>query len=329
MQDDLLGKIAAVTKELGVSELAKGAMISLACDPHGIERIAAPSMLASSLDVTIDKANEAIVELLAKSLVREKDGNPPRLEVDYSHLGLDDQEIITLRSRRTVFVNHGAPHSEAAMKSLDRFFRESVSPIFVALEVTSPSIFKGLKERAKSGRLTTYLMPRKRDLPAHRRTHYAEMKKSWVRYFLSEESDVRKNTELRVTEIPFRDLYTSALSNDLARFDLHFLDSGTTRDGDILEVKRGTTLYEAIEARYAEAVERSCPLWRVWWWKALAFWFKRTILPFLLLGIGLIFASHTSPYAAVTSTIALGLLVNLIFKNTGLDSWYRRPLFGK
>jgi len=329
MQDELLIKIETAAKGAGASDLAISAVVSLAHDPHGIERIAAPSMLASSLDVTIERANEAIVELLAKNLVHEIDGTPARLEAKLSQLGLDSQEIITLKSRRTVFVNHGAPHSDAAMESLDRFFTETVGTIFIALEVTSPLVFRRLKDRAKSGRLTVFLMPRKRHLPRQRQTHHAEIEASWVKFLLGEESDVRKNTELRVTEIPFRDLYTSAFSSDSARFDVHFLDSGTTRDGDIIEVKRGTTLYEAIAARYAEATERSCPLWRIWWWKALVFWFKRMILPFLLLGIGLLLASSTDPKAAVASTVVLGLLANLIFKHTGMDRWYRKIFFGK
>lgn len=329
MEQEVLDKVATAANKFGVSELAIRVLVSLARDPHGIERTAAPSMLASSLGETVERTNEGIVELLAKSLVRENGETPPRLEVDLLNLGLNAEEILALKSRKNVFVNYGAPHSDAAMESLEQLFSETDGPIFVALEATSPSIFKGLKARAKSGRKTIFLMPRKRDIPDQRQTHYAEMKSSWVSFFLQEESAVRQNTELRVTEIPYKDLYTSALSTNVARFDVHFLDSGTTRDGEILEIVQGTTLYEAISARYAEALVRSCPLWRVWWGKALGVWIKRLILPILLLVIGLALASSTNPYAAVSATVSLGLFVNLIYKLTGLDSCYHKIPFEK
>lgn len=323
-------KVAIAARGLGASENATKALLALARDPHGIERGSAPSMLASNLHISLQDANDVIIELLAKRMIVEDCQIPPRLVADLARLGLNSEESITLKSRPTIFVNRGAPHSTAAMESLDKFFRETVGPIIVALEITAPSVFREFNARAKSGRRTIFLMPRKKDVSDQRQIHYEEIMTSWVTLFRQSESFVQKNTELRITEVPFKDLYTSALSAELARFDIHYLDAQTTRAGDIIEVKAGTTLYESIYARYAEALARSCPLWRIWCWKAAGFWFKRLLaLPLALLGVGLTLASHTSPYAAVGSTVALGLVVNFIFHHIGLNTWSGKTPFGK
>jgi hypothetical protein len=328
-KNSLLDKVTTAAKQMRAGDIAISAIRAFALDPHGIERTAAPSMLASSLDVTIDTANEAIVELLSKDLLIDNGGNPSRLEANLKKLGLNSQEIAILKARRTVFVNHGSPHSDAAMESLSQFFERTDGTIFVSLEATPPTIFKALKTRAGSGRRTVFLMPKKRDLPERRQRHYDEIRRRWTSFLLEEAMVVRENTELRVTEIAFEDLYTSAISEEIARFDVHFLDSGTTRDGEILEVKCGTSLYKSVYGRYAEALTRSCPLWRVWPGKAAWFWSKRLMAPIALLTLGLMLASTTGPYAAVTSTVALGVLANLLSKHLGLDNWYRQAPFGK
>lgn len=172
-------------------------------------------------------------------------------------------------------------------------------------------------------------MPRKTDIPSERGNHYEDTISEWISFIRNEKPAVRKNTELRITEIPFKDLYTSAISKALARFDVHFLDSGTTRDGDILEVKVGTTLYDAIAARYTEALSKSCPLWRLWWWRALRVWGAKVIVPVFLLGAGIALASSANPYLAAAAVIFLGLLVNWLYVRFRLETWFRQTLFRK
>ncbi|TKB26065.1 hypothetical protein FCL47_09955 [Desulfopila sp. IMCC35006] len=323
---DLTDKIEHVSKSAGLSEIGTRAAKALARDPHGIEREAAPSMLASLLDISLKDASDAVIELLTKKVVHEKT-KTTRLEVDLSLLGLTSEQIDTLRIHQTVFENHGAPHSNKAMHSLSKLFEKTDGTLYIGLEVTPPSIFKDLKARAKARKQTVFLMPRKRDVSTQRQLHYSEVLKEWKDFFRTEEVAVRKNTELRITEIPFKDLYTSALSSDVARFDVHFLDSSSTRKGDIIEVKNKTSLYESISARYKEALARSCPLWSIWWWKAMAIWFKCLLLPLFLIVLGLILASYTNPYAAVVSTIVLGTLVNIITKHLGILNWRPEALF--
>ena len=327
MLEEILSKIAEKGNKLGLSETSKRSLSALARDPHGIERIAAPSMLASTLNISIDEANQSLLELHGKQLLCEPSSSPPRLYLDLERLGLTDQERELLIRRRTPYENCGAPHSERAMASLATFFDDTEGPIYVALEVTAPEIFSHLADRASREVPTTFLMPRKNSVPNHRRQHYDEVRQRWVKMIRDSDAKFRKNVEIRITEVPYTDLFTSALSKEKARFDLRFLDTGTTRDGDILEVQKNTSLYYVIRHRYEDALVRSCPLWKIWWGRAACHWGNKLILPGLLLLIGILLVETATPYAAVGSIISLGLLVNLLSRYIGFDKWRAPNLF--
>ncbi len=327
--DEAMAKLTSSIKELALSEKAEQALLMFAQDPHGIERDAAASIVASSLDIPLDEANRVILEIFGKHLFVENNGNPPHVLANYHKLGIGDQARALLVQRRIPFENHGAPHSGRSMGGLVDFFDESMNKIYVGLEVTDPIIFSRLQDRAEAGRKTIFLIPRRRDLPTSKQRHYREILWSWVTTIREGPPSLKRNVEIRVTDIPFKDLYTSALTKERARFDIRFLNSSTTRDGSIIEVNSETSLYLAIQQRYQEALRRSYPLWRLWWYKAAYHWLRRLAFPVILVVIGFFLASYANnnPYAAVGSAFAIGLLVNMASQWVRIDKWMHPELF--
>jgi hypothetical protein len=108
------------------------------------------------------------------------------------------------------------------------------------------------------------------------------------------------------------DLYTSAVGDNKARFDVYFYSKESTLYGHILEVKRGTSLYDVIAARYREAMRQSRPLWRIWWLEAAFGLAKQAIFPVLLIGVGVGLASLEHPVAIAGSTLSLGIIASVI-----------------
>jgi hypothetical protein len=324
---ELLSKMRSIAAESGLSGKDVEVLLELARDAHGLERNAATAMIASQVGISLDEANQCILALYGARFVFEQPGDPPRIMVDFERFGLNAADCEVIRRRRAPFENYGQPHSDQAMRSLQALFDQSQGPIYLALEVTDPEVFPRLEPRAISGKRTIFLMPRKTHVQDYRKLHYKEITARWVRTLKEGPAAMRSNVELRVTEKPFPDLYTSAIAQEMARFDVYLSDSRSTRDGVIIQVTPNTSLYNLIQARYEESLTMSCPLWRVWPLKAAWFWSKRLLLPAFLLVLGIALVKYTNPYAAVISTIALGLLVNLISEKTNIGKWAKPTLF--
>jgi hypothetical protein len=322
----VLAKLRDKAAELHLTPRAAEALYAIARDAYGIECEAAPSLIASALDIPRDEAKDVIIELQAHGVLVVSGSESPRYYADYGRLEVDEAEQATLMARRTPFVDQGAPHSSTAMAGLEDFLRERRGPVYVALEVTDPEIFRRfLRSRAAFGRRTVFLMPPKRELPEVRQRHYDETLKRWVQELRDGPADLRRSVDFRITATAFPDLYTSALSEDRARFDVRFLDSGTTRDGRIIEAKQGTSLYHTIGERYAGAVSHSSSLWRVWPVRATGQWFSRqALLPSLFV---LALALSSFSYRSVAAGLAIGILANLLTRRLGVGYWSRPGLF--
>jgi hypothetical protein len=160
--DAVVSRLKTTIASLRLSDQAGQTLFLLAQDPHGIEREACPSMVASSQDISMEAANSAIIELLGRELLRQDGPNEEgRLLANYEALQVDHETRELLIRRRKPFDDQGAPHSKQAMKGLDEFFEKGGDHIFLGLEVTSHSVFRRLESRAKAGRRTTFLIPKK------------------------------------------------------------------------------------------------------------------------------------------------------------------------
>jgi hypothetical protein len=327
-ENTVLEKIrrAALTRSLSAD--ATDALIAFARDPHGIETGAAASMIASALDTDNDTALGLINKLLGQNLIAESNGPNPRYVVDYTAVTITGDEREMLVQRRRPFADQGAPHSDDAMCGLERFFVDNPGPIYIAIEITDPVIFfKLLDARCQRHRRTTFFVPRKESLDPNRQRHYDDILRRWIQVFKDGPSVTKKLIDLRITKTAFEDLYTSSLSEDSARFDVRFLDSGTTRDGRILEVKSGTSLYVAIRERYAIALSGSLPLWRVWPFRAIWGWTLRNLMTGVLLVVAVVMSRFAGLVAAFVAAFTIKVLVHLAADRIGTAQWHQSNLF--
>ncbi len=330
MNNNAIITLSNAISELQLSADAAMALTEIALDPHGIEKNAAAGLVASILDISLERANQALIELFGKNLLvtTESDGEM-RLFANYNLLGVDETTRKQLIARQEIFENMKEAHSKASMKSLNDFFYKTEETIYMGCEVTSHHTFPRLEARAESGRKTIFLMPRKRDVSEQRQTHYAEVMSEWVLFLKSGPASLRKNVRIKITSRPYPQLYTSGLSSETARFNLYFLSAKTTRQGSLLQIKNGTSLYQLVYQNYYEAVMSSCPLWRVWFFEALWHWIKKLILPITLIVIGGILTKLQNPIAIAISAIAIGLVKDILWNSIGKRWWNPITLFKK
>jgi hypothetical protein len=322
--------LSNIIAKLNLSDDAARALYEVAVDPHGIERNAAPGLVASILDLSLERSNQSLIELLGKNfLVVKAFDDDERLFANYELLGVNEETRNQLLKSQEIFVNLQEAHSKISIKTLDSFFEENKEPIYLGCEVTSHHTFRMLKSRAEAGRLTIFLIPPKKGVSVNRHIHYDEVLSEWVRFLKEGPAYLKKNVKIRITNRPFPQLYTSGLSSEISRFNLYFLSAKTTRRGSLLEVKEGTSLYQLIFQNYQEALRESCPLWRLWFLEALGFWLVKLSLPITLIVLGIVLSKLNNPIAMAISAIAIGLVVNMIWTKLGAQWWNLPNLFRK
>lgn len=330
MDDIALKKLSESISRYQLSQDASNTLYEIALDPHGIEKTAAAGLVASLLDISLERSNQALIELLAKKLLISNDNEKEiRIFANYELLKIDDITHRHLLERQEVFEDTKESHSKDSMKSLDEFFDLSTDTIYLGCEITSHHTFRRLANRASENRHTVFLMPREKHLPPARHTHYNEVMDEWVKFINDGPKYLRKFIRIKITDRPFPQLYTSGLSKDKARFNLYFLNTRTTRRGSLLQVKQGTSLYQLIFDNYQEAIKASSPYWKLWSLEALAYGLSKLLLPLALITIGTILTKLANPISIAFSAIVLGIVVNIIWDNWGAKSWTQIKLFKK
>ena len=216
-----------------------------------------------------------------------------------------------------------------ALRALSQRDRTEIDELTVLVgPAERAAVFADLLEhRTGKERHTTFLVPRKSLLSPRRQRHYDDILNRWVRFLNQGRPQGKRLVDVRVTDAPFQDLYTTALSEDRARFNVRFLDSDTTRDGKILEVSSGTSLYLAVRERYSDALEHSISLWRVWPWRAIRQWVARNMMTGVILAIAIILSRLTNPIASIVAALATKVAVNILADRAGIQLWGRQQLF--
>ena len=304
------------------SEDASRALYQVALDPHGMQQPSAAVWIASILDISMERANQALIELLTTGCLSFRDNcGDVRIVANYEVLQIDDTTRDALLERQQPFVDLKQPHSTPAQKSLEDFFLNSPDTIYIGCEVTGHQAFPHLRKRAEAHYKTVFLIPRKRNLPAARHAHYEEIAADWIKFIKDGDRSLRKHVTIRVTRHPFPQLYTSGLGTDRARFNFYYLDTNTTRFGTLFEVKPGTSLYQLIATDYNKALQASVPHWQLSPFRALGHYTKRLLIPLLLIVAGVILSRLSNPVAIGVSVVLLGVLANLVWSVLGSGWW--------
>jgi hypothetical protein len=320
---DAIGK-----KHLSID--AARALYEIALDPHGIEKATSAGLVASILDISMERSNQAIIELLTKNLlISSPKGNETRIFANYELLKIGDFTRRHLLKRHEIFEDMRESHSKNSLKSLDDFFDLNIDTIYLGCEVTSHNTFRRLTKRAEEKKRTIFLMPKRKFVSPARYTHYDEVLAEWVNYIEEGPDYLRKYIRIRITDRAFPQLYTSGLSEDQARFNLYFLNAKTTRRGSLLQVKKGTSLYQLIFDNYQEAIKSSIPYWRLWPIESTVNILLKLLLPLSLIVIGIILTKLNNAISITLSAIILGLVANIIWENIESRSWIQIKLFRK
>lgn len=303
----------------GLSELSKVVLFEIAKDKHGIASEHPAEIIMSVLNnnTKLDEINSAIIDLTAQKLLIKK--NDVFL-ANYSKLGISNTIKADLISIKSTFKNLSQPHSSIAMQSLTKLFDTVDTTLYLSLEITSPKVFKHLEDRAKKGKKTVFLMPSKKHVASSRQKNHEEIYAQWKELILESKKYVRKNVEIRFTTIPFNELYTSAYSEDVARYDLFFLNSNTTRHGIIFEIEKNTSLHLLIFNRYKTAIYYSYPSFRLWPFKHLFELIQKKFIYVMLFFIALgSMALDNKVMQNLGSGVVLAILANFLtdlFKRT-------------
>lgn len=325
MADDQPSRLLhEMVSRLELSENARSLLLALCEDAHGYEWSIAPSLAASYVKPqTNDSAAAAIGELLASDLVAVTSvGSERRLRANTDALNLGPCDRDSLAASGPVLDSQGQPHSPGAMQGLEMFLDATQGIVYLGVEVTSHHVFEqALLARAASGRRTILFMPRRTDVSAIKRLAYADELNGWIAFVRQAPASLRNNLRIRITSVPFRDLYTTAISRDNARVNVRSYANPSTRAGQMLVAPRGTTLHDLLASRYAEALRQSVAIGSLWLLEFLFDWARRVALPVLVLGGGLIVAIVTSNVVTFVLSFVASAAVAMI---PGLSGGIRR-----
>lgn len=307
-----------------LDELSKKCLETLACDPHGIERLAAASMLAGATGASIEACSDSVQGLLGAHLLLLVDG---RLQANYALLGIDADAKAALQSQAQPSQSLGSPHSQAAMSSLREWMVAQPGAIYLGMGISSHKVFgDALALRASAGRTTIFVLPPRGAFPPSRHDHYDEIIAGWIKYIREGDRTLKSNIRLIISPEMRPYLYTSGIAQDKSRFDVYWTNFPTTRNGEIIEAKPSTSLYDLVKNEYADALEAGTPLFRLWPIDYLCtVWRNRrpAALGFLLISAGTILAAK-DPYVS-------GLLgssgITLILQQALERKWQRSELF--
>jgi len=330
MDDFALKSLLEAISKHSISQNASDVLYEIALDPHGMEKNTAAGLVASLLDISLERSNQALIELFAKELlISNKDEDEIRIFANYELLKIDELTRSHLLERQEIFVNTKEAHSKDSLKSLDDFFDLNTDTIYLGCEITSHYTFRRLADRASRSRYTIFLIPREKHLPPARHIHYTEVMNEWIKFINEGPKYLKKFIRIRMTDRPFPQLYTSGLSKHEARFDLYFLNTKTTRRGSLIQVKQGTSLYQLIFDNYQEAIKSSVPYWKLWPIEALFYWVLKLLLPLALIVAGIMLTKLNNPVSIAFSAILLGIVVNIIWDKWRIKSWIQIKLFKK
>jgi hypothetical protein len=330
MHDIALNKLQESINEKNLNADSAKTLYEISIDPHGVEQSAAPGLVASLLYISMERANQSLIELIGKDLLTLKEtDNDTRIYPNYNKLDIDEETKCELLAKQEVFENMREAHSHSSINSLDDFFLQNDDTIYIGCEVTSHHTFRKLSERASNNKQTVFIIPRKKHVSKSRHIHYDEVLNGWIKFIKDGPSELKKNIRIRLTNHSFPQLYTSSLSISKARFNLYFLNDKTTRRGSLLQVKKGTSLYELIFQNYQDALSNSYPIWRLWPLDAAKYWSIKIVLPVSLIATGVFLSKLNNPVSITLSAIAVGLVVNILWSNFGKKTWSTIKLYKK
>lgn len=258
---DAIETLEAAVAEKQLPDLDAAIVKELAREPDGVPF--GDARLALQTTVTAEETDVymAISRLQEANLLRLDDRSGV-LSVDFGELGLDTPTQQAILLPRDAYENLGPPLSPLAIGRLGELFH-SADPIYVTVEASAPHVFPQLLERAKTAHATIIIFPRRAELSAARHEAYDRALRSWVQYISSGQPFVRKYTRVVVARDAVSHLFLSILAKDRVRFTFFTFERGV-RYGQLVEAKRGTSLYETIERDVREAMFNARPLWRLW-----------------------------------------------------------------
>jgi hypothetical protein len=273
---------SAISKQ-NLPEFQAIVLEKLAVEARGVDLAAASDLISLQTNRSAPDCNQAILDLVLRNLllkIDNPDGTEVRLVANYQALGISENTRQALQLQSEPFENLDFPHSAKAMSTLNALLREEANDLFIVLaEATNHQLFAELDNRAKRGLKTTFLIPKETAVPSERRKVYREELASWTS-FLKLNEDIRRNVRILVTPKPYTHLYTSTLGPAYVRYDVFDFDDKSTRQGVMVQVKRGVSLYELVYKEYCEAVYYSCPIFTLW----PRDWLKRKIGRYLFAG---------------------------------------------
>lgn len=315
-------------KPLNLEENIANALFFFVIYPDGFEKNEGIASIGELLDdIDYKEAAKIFVSLLGDGLIikQEKNNGDERYLENKEKTKITDsirQEIINLLDQEKTYIDEGEPHSEGSLNGLDMFFKSSEKPIYLACEWAPPDKFRKLTWRAEKRFKTVFLMPHKRHVPeAHLKT-YENNLRNW-KILLKENPTLRKYTRIQITSSSLPELHTSGYRSDLARFRVRFLKNVISRRGNMLEVKKETSLYNLIEKEYLRAIRSSYPLLSIWPVSSVFVRMKINFLPISLLATGCLFSllaryleksvnSYFITLMMTAATVAIGLFVRMI-----------------
>jgi len=323
-------KLQAAIANQNISPFLTRILEEFAKDAYGLEQTTAPSIIASLTNRSFDECNQAIIELVGRNLLlRVEDGSGVRLVANYQQLGIDEETRRALFLRAWSFEILGAPHSPKAMSTLDALFREERQPIYVGLEVTSHKVFREIEARANEGRRTIFLMPKKSDLPSERQLHHDEVMATWINFLRKGPEVLRKHVRICLTPKALPHLYTSAIGPNHVRLDLYQYDQNTTRRGEMVLTRRGSSLYDLAYRQYCEAVYMSPPLASVWPWEWVRFTLRRYWLTATGVGLAALLTWIGGGFATLFAALFLGVAANALYEGLRSRTWVPPDLYAR
>ena len=259
--------LTAAIEQVGLTGGEAEILRYLAREPLGIPEDGFGSILASRTHMTPSECTAAAVRLATRNFItlrKEEDGDA-RYFANMAALPLDCAALDGLAriARGDALLVLGAPHGERAMRTLSEVFLNERRPIFLALDITGHEVFKEkLEERARRGLRTTFMAPAKRAIPEHLRKHWEDIFYAWAQYLSGSSRELRRNVALLLTPKYYRHLSTSLATEDFVRFDVYWTDDDTTRNGEIVQASKSTSLYDLVRAQYEDAYATADPFWR-------------------------------------------------------------------
>jgi hypothetical protein len=282
-----------------ISMTAKAALTQIAQEQDGVILADAHHLVASAIHRPLDECSTALIELTASDLVvRNAVG---RLEANFDKLGLAEVKG-EIQAKDPAYEIVGPPHSATAMTTLHELFATQELPIYLCTEVTHPSVFTQLRDRAALNRRTIFIIQGRHHLRDDRKPHFDEVLQEWKKLMKSS-PQIKSSTEIRVAKQSNAPLYTSALAKNYVRFDMYNYDMDSTRDGVVIRADSGSSFYDLVRQSYEQAHIEAAPLFSLWPKQWLAFQTGKYWIPMVafVLVFAIIRLFHWSAPAALGS----------------------------